>query len=162
MNSKFERLQGRCLPITKGKNYLAYSELTQQTRRILICRNRTCHQQGADAVRRAFEAELLEDTAVLENSHCLGQCGSGPMVLILPDEIWYSHVQPKDVPQIIEQHLWQGRPVREKLSRESHPDLVSQQWVSLIRAVVGLMVLSMLSLLALGIYRAWPKLLTEI
>jgi len=25
-------------------------------------------------------------------STCLGQCGMGPMVLVTPEQVWYSHV----------------------------------------------------------------------
>jgi uncharacterized protein (DUF952 family)/(2Fe-2S) ferredoxin len=35
-----------------------------------------------------------------EGCGCLGNCGNGPMVFILPARIWYYLVQPHDVPKI--------------------------------------------------------------
>jgi len=32
---------------------------------------------------------------------CLGLCGSGPIVLVLPDQVYYWHVKPKDAEVII-------------------------------------------------------------
>lgn len=100
---------------------------------------------------QAFQAELLED-GVLQVSYCLGQCGNGPMVLILPDEIWYSHVQPEHVTQIVEQHLRQGRPVKARLYREFHPDPEVKRGPLLGWTVAGACALAIASLLALGVY----------
>jgi (2Fe-2S) ferredoxin len=124
------------------------------SRQILICNHKTCHQQGAEGVLQRFKAELPEEVG-LEVRQCLGQCGNGPMVLILPEEIWYSHVQPQDVPKIVEQHLRQGEPVQEKLYREFHPDLVKKQGGVWVWAIVGLSLLTMVGLMALGIFWTW-------
>ncbi|PZD70941.1 hypothetical protein C1752_08716 [Acaryochloris thomasi RCC1774] len=43
------------------------------------------------------------------------------MVLILPEETWYSHVQPRDAAVIAEQHLNAGRIVTKKLYPLFHP-----------------------------------------
>jgi (2Fe-2S) ferredoxin len=53
-------------------------------------------------------------------SGCLGQCGNGPMVLVLPDLVWYCGVKPSEVPQVIEQHLCDGKPVSAMLYRRFH------------------------------------------
>jgi len=57
----------------------------------------------------------------LVDCSCLGQCGNGPMVLILPEKIWYSQVQAEEVPLIVEQHLRGGNPVSAMLYRRFHP-----------------------------------------
>ena len=100
---------------------------------------------------QAFQAELPED-GVLQGCHCLGQCGNGPMVLILPDEIWYSHVKADHVPQIITQHLAQGKPVKARLYRELHPDLEVKRSPKLVQIMVGASALAIVILLALGVY----------
>jgi (2Fe-2S) ferredoxin len=43
------------------------------------------------------------------------------MVLVWPDDIWYSHVRPQDVAAIATQHLQQGRPVEYLRDRQPHP-----------------------------------------
>lgn len=67
----------------------------------------------------AFEATPIADTKVVRTG-CLGGCGSGPMVRVLPDDIWYSHIQPTEVPLIIEQHLIGGKPIVAMLDRRFH------------------------------------------
>ncbi len=71
---------------------------------VRVCLNRTCRKQGAKLVLAAFEASVVPGITVMGSS-CLGQCGNGPMVLVLPDRIWYSRVYPSQVPLLIEQHL---------------------------------------------------------
>ena len=86
---------------------------------ILVCQNKTCHQQGSVNVLAEFLSINLPGITV-ESSGCLGQCGSGPMVFILPEEIWYSCVHPYDVAVIAEQHLRRGRVVTQKLYPKFH------------------------------------------
>ncbi|HBB31554.1 MAG TPA: ferredoxin [Cyanobacteria bacterium UBA8803] len=69
-------------------------------RRILVCQNRSCRKQGATAVLAAFHVSSLTDITVI-GSGCLGQCGNGPMVLVLPEQIWYSRVHPDEVPAMV-------------------------------------------------------------
>ena len=90
------------------------------SRTILVCQHETCPRQGASAVLKAFRSQVPSDV-VVESSGCFGECGSGPMVLVLPDEIWYCNVQVKDVPRIVEQHIKRGKPVKEKLYPKFHP-----------------------------------------
>lgn len=72
--------------------------------KVLVCQNTTCTKQGAAKVLKAFEDNAPEDTEV-EASGCLGQCGSGPTVLIVPEKKWCLHVQPYLVPSLVKQHL---------------------------------------------------------
>jgi (2Fe-2S) ferredoxin len=58
---------------------------------------------------------------MVADSGCLGQCGSGPMVRVLPDDIWYCRVRPDDVAEIVEQHLHQNQPVQRLLHPRFHP-----------------------------------------
>jgi (2Fe-2S) ferredoxin len=88
-------------------------------RRVLVCQNRTCLKQGAAKVWAELEAATVPDVAI-EKSGCLGQCGNGPMVLVLPEEIWYDRVQLIEVKAIAERHLRQGQPVRGMLYRKFH------------------------------------------
>jgi (2Fe-2S) ferredoxin len=71
---------------------------------VLVCHNKTCRKQGAPEVLKAFQAFNLSEVQVI-NCGCLGKCGSGPMVLVMPAEVWYGHVSPADVSSILEQQL---------------------------------------------------------
>ncbi|WP_309737709.1 MULTISPECIES: (2Fe-2S) ferredoxin domain-containing protein [unclassified Chamaesiphon] len=67
---------------------------------ILVCQNRTCRKQGAADVLAAFRA-IQPPTIAYEGCGCLGNCGNGPMALVLPARIWYYHIRPQDVSTII-------------------------------------------------------------
>jgi (2Fe-2S) ferredoxin len=43
------------------------------------------------------------------------------MVLILPNMVWYSGVQPQEVPLVVEQHLLGGQSVKRMLYYRFHP-----------------------------------------
>jgi (2Fe-2S) ferredoxin len=40
---------------------------------------------------------------------CLDRCAEGPVIVIYPEEIWYTYVDKQDVDEIIEEHLVHGR-----------------------------------------------------
>jgi len=86
---------------------------------VRVCQNRTCKKQGAVKVLAAFEENPVSDVTVISSS-CLGQCGNGPMVLILPEKIWYSNVRPSEVKKVIEQHLLGGCIVEQMLYHRFH------------------------------------------
>ncbi len=92
-------------------------------KKVFVCQNTTCKQQGSDKVLAAFEQCLSSeeaDSIKIEASGCLGQCGSGPMVLVAGDKIWYSKIRVRDVPAIVKQHLLGDRPVAHKLYSQVH------------------------------------------
>lgn len=91
------------------------------SRCVLVCQNRTCKKQGSAQVLKAFQLRLVAGVAVV-GSGCLGQCGSGPMVKVVPDNIWYSRIHPDEVPAVIQQHLVGGQPVKALLYSKFHPD----------------------------------------
>ncbi len=66
---------------------------------VLVCQHLTCRKQGAAKVLAAFR-QLKTPNVIYEGSGCLGNCGNGPMVFILPARICYYLVQPHDVPKV--------------------------------------------------------------
>lgn len=60
-----------------------------------------------DAVKEAG----LKGRVRVNEAGCLDQCEHGPVVVVYPEAVWYGFVQPKDVDEIVEQHLKHGRPV---------------------------------------------------
>ena len=97
-------------------------------RQVLVCTSKSCAANGSEAVLEAFKAQLIDEQLLfykgnrqgeIQCSHCgsVGFCAIGPAVLVYPDGIWYAHVTPDDVPEIIERHLKGGVPV-ERLVRK--------------------------------------------
>lgn len=87
---------------------------------VMVCQNRTCRKQGAQKVLAAFQSHPVAGVTI-EGSSCLGQCGNGPMVRVMPDQVWYSRVQPSEVPALVERHLRGGHPVVAMLYARFHP-----------------------------------------
>lgn len=88
-------------------------------RSVLVCQSRSCRKLGAAKVLAAFQSHPVPDVAVV-SSACLGQCGNGPMVIVEPDQMWYSGVHPDEVPAVVERHLVEGRPVASMLYPKIH------------------------------------------
>lgn len=93
------------------------------THHVFICENRRpaddprgcCGARGSEAVRQAFKEELarrgLKGRVRANSAGCLDACSHGPSVVVYPEGVWYGHVRPEDVPEIVERHLLGGEPV---------------------------------------------------
>ena len=97
-------------------------------RQVLVCTAKSCTANGSEAVLEAFKAQLIQENLLFYkgnregeiqciNCGSVGFCAIGPAVLVYPDGVWYAHVTPDDVPEIIESHLKGGVPV-ERLVRK--------------------------------------------
>ncbi len=84
---------------------------------IFFCTNmrndgrKCCEQAGAQQLRDYAKAKikalkLSGKGAVRVNSAgCLDRCGAGPVIVVYPDEAWYSYQSEKDIDEIIDRHL---------------------------------------------------------
>jgi (2Fe-2S) ferredoxin len=90
------------------------------SRCVRVCQNRTCRKQGAKSVLEAFQTLSVPGVTITATS-CLGQCGNGPMVLIMPDMVWYCGVRDSEVPLVVEQHLQENHKVTKMLYGRFHP-----------------------------------------
>jgi len=43
---------------------------------------------------------------------CLDRCEQGPVVVVYPDDVWYTYVDQEDIDEIIDEHLVHGRIVK--------------------------------------------------
>jgi (2Fe-2S) ferredoxin len=85
----------------------------------------TCPHQGAADV-HAFlkEAALrakLKSKVRVNHAGCLDQCGHGPVVVVYPENVWYTHVSVKDAEAIFTEHILGGQPVERLRFRPSGP-----------------------------------------
>jgi (2Fe-2S) ferredoxin len=101
-------------------------------RHIFICTNQRpaghprgcCSPSGDGDLHRLFKAKLAErgigGGAVRANkAGCLDQCEIGPTVVVYPEAVWYGHVTPADVDEIIESHIIGGQPVERLIIPDS-------------------------------------------
>ena len=93
---------------------------------VFVCTGKSCSARDSAAVRDAFEDELKQrgilfgkeakgknpkGSIIVTECASVGFCSIGPTVLIYPDGVWYAQVQPKDVSEIVEEHLLNGHVV---------------------------------------------------
>ena len=90
-----------------------------RARKVLVCLGISCRKYNCQQVFATFKQYLPPSTELIPVG-CLGQCGNGPMVLVEPEQIWYSEVYPDEVPIIIKQHLQENSPVKEMLYPKFH------------------------------------------
>lgn len=64
-----------------------------------------------DALRKEIAARGLVNDVQITTCGSLGLCERGPNLVVYPDGIWYSGVKPEDVPEIVQSHFQQNRPV---------------------------------------------------
>ena len=94
----------------------AYQEKMSQYRYLaLVCYSTGCISSGCKAVRDAMEEEIekagLRDQVALIEAGCMGTCAVGPVVLILPDETYYTEMNPEKVHEVVQKHFIGGKPV---------------------------------------------------
>jgi len=95
-------------------------------RHVFVCvSGKTCPDQGGVDLHAALKAAAVARCGKLvvrvNKSGCLAQCGHGPMVVVYPENVWYAGVKPADVPEIVDEHLVNGRPVERLLFRGHGP-----------------------------------------
>ena len=45
----------------------------------------------------------------INKAGCLDRCEEGPVVVVYPEEVWYTYVDKTDIDEIIDEHLVNGR-----------------------------------------------------
>ena len=78
------------------------------------CCNDFRAQQARDYVKeRVKQLDIDSEThrVRINSAGCLGRCNEGPVVVIYPEETWYTYVDQEDLDEIIEEHLRNGRVV---------------------------------------------------
>jgi NADH-quinone oxidoreductase subunit F len=90
---------------------------------ITICSGTGCQAYGCSVITQAFREELagrgLVDKVDVLTTGCHGFCERGPVVVIKPEGIFYERMQLKDVAEVVEETLVNGRVVERLLY--AHP-----------------------------------------
>ena len=74
----------------------------------------SCSQCDAGAAREYVKKRCKElgisgvGRVRVNTAGCLDRCDSGPVIVIYPQESWYTYVDRQDLDEIIEKHLIQG------------------------------------------------------
>ncbi len=83
---------------------------------VLVCAGTGCSIGNSSDLVKKFEEEIrsfgLENEISVKKTGCLGLCGFGPNVAIYPDNVIYKTVHLEDIPEIVHEHFYKGRPVK--------------------------------------------------
>ena len=100
---------------------------------IRICCGTGCLANGSALVAEEFEKLIAERGADVKvecetkRTGCLGLCEDGPIVTIMPDDICYYHVRPKDCAQILDQVTDDGPLIERLLYKDNEGNRVVSQ-----------------------------------
>ena len=76
-----------------------------------------CNDHGATEMREYAKTKVKalglagEGKARINMAGCLDRCEQGPVIVVYPEEVWYTYVDQEDVDEIITEHLQNGRVV---------------------------------------------------
>lgn len=87
-----------------------------------VCGGTGCHSSGSKAVIQAFKDEIksknLAGKIRLIETGCNGFCAKGPVLLVMPQRVFYQEVQASDVPELVETHANNGEPIERLLFKD--------------------------------------------
>lgn len=93
---------------------------------VLICGGTGCTSSGSMKIKEAMikkiEEEGLSGEVKVVGTGCFGLCALGPIMIVYPEGTFYSMVTVEDVPEIVEEHLKNGRPVTRLVYHEKKAD----------------------------------------
>ncbi|MBC8175063.1 MAG: NADH-quinone oxidoreductase subunit NuoF [Candidatus Marinimicrobia bacterium] len=85
---------------------------------LMLCAGTGCVAGGAFQIIEGLEKEIaargLEKEVSVVQTGCNGFCGQGPLMVVIPDNIFYGWLTLDDIPHLVEEHFLKGRPI-EKL-----------------------------------------------
>lgn len=76
-----------------------------------------CGSCGAQGLRDYAKARIKQlglsgaGGVRINTAGCLDRCDKGPVIVVYPQEIWYTYIDQSDIDEIIDEHLVNGRPV---------------------------------------------------
>ena len=89
---------------------------------VLVCAGTGCTSSNSLQIIENFQRLLAEKGYDKEiqviRTGCFGLCAAGPIVVVYPAGVYYSHVTPDDVEEIVNEHLIKGRPVQRLIYKE--------------------------------------------
>ena len=78
---------------------------------------RCCNYHGAQEIRdyakQKVKALKLSGPGKvrINQAGCLDRCDEGPVLVVYPEEVWYTYVDREDIDEIVSEHLQHGRVV---------------------------------------------------
>jgi (2Fe-2S) ferredoxin len=80
-----------------------------------------CNNSNAQAMRDYCKGRVkaagdrIAGNVRVNNAGCLDRCDKGPVIVVYPEDVWYTYVDQEDIDEIVESHLVQGKIVERLL-----------------------------------------------
>ena len=99
------------------------SENSHFSHHVFFCTNQRpngeacCQDHGANELRAYAKDKVKalklagEGKVRINSAGCLDRCDQGPVMVVYPEETWYSFVDKEDIEEIVQEHLVNGRVV---------------------------------------------------
>ncbi len=88
-----------------------------------------CSAAGSSGILSALRDELgakrLANEVQVSSCGCLGLCDGGPVMIVYPEDIWYTKLAPSDVPEIVASHFQAGQKVA-RLERNDYAEMKAE------------------------------------
>lgn len=108
---------------------LRINQVTGGETHILVCHGTGCTSskspQIIENLRNLIKEQNIPNVRVIQTG-CFGLCAKGPIVVIRPQDIFYSNVTPEDCKEIIETHIKEGKLVERLLCKDTDGTLVKK------------------------------------
>ncbi len=95
---------------------------------VMVCGGTGCTSSNSMKIIEGLETLIkinnLQDDIKVIKTGCFGLCAEGPIVMIYPDHIMYTLVQPEDVNEIFDSHIKNGNPVRRLLAGDKEAEKI--------------------------------------
>ncbi len=110
--------------VSIGSAYVKRQSSNKYT--LLVCAGASCISSECfavkDAVSDALEKFDLCNKVELIETGCMGTCDIGPVMLVMPDGVFYTKLGPEDMEDIVESHVKNGEMKLEKTYYNSKKD----------------------------------------
>ncbi len=76
-----------------------------------------CNNHGAQEIRDYAKSKVKalglagHGKVRVNMAGCLDRCEEGPVMVVYPEEVWYTYVDREDIDEIVSEHLQHGRVV---------------------------------------------------
>ena len=99
---------------------------------IAVCMGTGCSSSASTRVRESLREELarmgLGDEVEVRRTGCFGFCEQGPIMVVYPDETFYTQVKPSDAERIVAEHIIDGKPVEALLYKDPAGTERTEKW----------------------------------
>ncbi|HZK29215.1 MAG TPA: NADH-quinone oxidoreductase subunit NuoF [Clostridia bacterium] len=93
---------------------------------VVICMGTGCTSSRSPLIRERLRSLIdrdgLQDEIEIVGSGCFGLCEAGPVVIVHPGGVFYSHLEVEDIDRIYEEHLRGGEPVLDLIYPDAKTD----------------------------------------